>query len=32
MNDGAEPKRVTMFVVKNYGVVYRLRSLRVCVL
>ncbi len=26
MNDGAESKRVTIFVIKKYGVVYRLRS------
>ena len=26
MYDGAEPKRVTIFIVKHYGVIYRLQG------
>lgn len=32
MNDGVRPVSVTMFIVKNYGVIYRLRGLELCVL
>lgn len=32
MNDGVRPISVTMFIVKNYGVIYRLRGLELCVL